>query len=380
MHGSLVIVQCNKCTYACVYDAIGQPAQIHQRNASCPVLNLRKTAMIKLSLGSTIAELVQARKNWDKLLPKTILGALGSKAKPASKSKLQHIADFGANPGKLKMFKYVPKSVRAQPALVVVLHGCTQNAANYDHHSGWSVLADRGGFVLLFAEQQRENNANTCFNWFTPGDIVRGQGEAASIHAMIERMAVDHRVDLRRVFITGLSAGGAMVSVMLATYPEVFAGGAIIAGLPYGSAGSVMEALKAMQTAPSRSDAAWGKSVKEASSHKGPWPTISIWHGEDDKTVSISNAKASASQWTNVHGLKETAFREMKANKTTTRRIWDDAGKRAAVELYTISGMAHGTPLDPTGISGPQSGIPGPFMLDAGISSTLEMAKTWGLV
>ncbi|MBY0611011.1 MAG: PHB depolymerase family esterase [Beijerinckiaceae bacterium] len=335
--------------------------------------------MIKLSLGSTIAELAQARKNWEKLLPKSVLGTLTGKTKPASKPKLKEVATFGDNPGNLKMFKYVPRSVRPQPPLVLVLHGCTQNAADYDHYSGWSTLADKGGFTLLFAEQQKDNNANTCFNWFAPGDIARGKGEAASIHAMIERMARDHCIDRRRVFVSGLSAGGAMVNVMLATYPETFAGGAIIAGLPYGSAANVMEALNAMKSAPQKSEAEWGQRVRDASSHKGPWPMISIWHGEDDKTVALGNAKASASQWTNVHGLKPAVFREMKVNSRTTRRIWDDTGKRAAVELYTIKGLGHGTPLDPGGLFGAPSGTPGPFMLDAGISSTLETAKSWGL-
>ena len=96
------------------------------------------------------------------------------------------------------------------------------------------------------AEQQGANNANTCFNWFNPDDIARGRGEASSIRQMVARMVTDHKIDPRRIFMTGLSAGGAMTSVMLAAYPDVFAGAPMIAGLPYGIAGNVREALDGM--------------------------------------------------------------------------------------------------------------------------------------
>jgi poly(hydroxyalkanoate) depolymerase family esterase len=138
--------------------------------------------------------------------------------------RLTEVTGFGSNPGALRMFEYVPTD--PEPALVVVLHGCTQTAASYDFGAGWPTLADRHGFVLLLPEQQPANNAKNCFNWFLAGDIERGRGEAMSIRQMGEKMIVDHGIDRRRVFVTGLSAGGAMTSVMLATYPDVFAAGA----------------------------------------------------------------------------------------------------------------------------------------------------------
>src|SRR5262249_9794647 len=131
-----------------------------------------------------------------------------------SKSPLVEVKDFGANPGALKMFSYLPPTMPKRPALVVVLHGCGQNAAGYDHRAGWSTLAKRYGFALLMPEQQGANNANTCFNWFNPEDATRDSGEAASIRQMIAKMVKDHHIHRRRIFITGLSAGGAMTSVM----------------------------------------------------------------------------------------------------------------------------------------------------------------------
>ena len=102
---------------------------------------------------------------------------------------------------------------------------------------------------MLLPEQRRGNNPNVCFDWFQPEDIKRGEGEVASIAAMVRNMVAEHGLDPTRIFVTGLSAGGAMTAAMLATYPELFAGGAIIAGLPYGSAHNVKEALGTMSHA-----------------------------------------------------------------------------------------------------------------------------------
>lgn len=155
--------------------------------------------------------------------------------------------NFGANPGKLKCWLYLPTILAPKTPLVVVLHGCTQNAAAYDHGSGWSKLSEEKGFAVLFPEQQRANNANLCFNWFEPADTRRDQGEALAIREMIGHVIESQGIDPERVFITGLSAGGAMANVMLATYPELFAGGAIIGGLPYGTASGVGQAFERMR-------------------------------------------------------------------------------------------------------------------------------------
>ena len=106
---------------------------------------------------------------------------------------------------------------------------------------------------------------------------------------MVEKMIVDHGIDRRRVFVTGLSAGGAMTSVMLATYPEVFAAGAIIAGLPYGTATNVKEAFESMGQVRARSAREWGDLMRAASPHKGPWPRVSVWHGGADPVVKPKN-------------------------------------------------------------------------------------------
>ncbi|HEX5517752.1 MAG TPA: PHB depolymerase family esterase, partial [Pseudolabrys sp.] len=159
---------------------------------------------------------VGGRGGWHRLLRALARG----RARGAShgSTRLREIFDFGSNPGNLRMFGYRPSTLANNPALVVVLHGCTQTAAGYDIGAGWSTLADRYGFALLLPEQQRSNNPNGCFNWFQPPHSRRDHGEPLSIRQMIEKSVIDHGIDRRQVFITGLSAGGAMTSNMLACY------------------------------------------------------------------------------------------------------------------------------------------------------------------
>lgn len=113
--------------------------------------------------------------------------------------------------------------------------------------SGWSRHAAAAGFAVLYPQQLRANNAGRCLNWFSPEDTGRDRGEAASVAAMITAMVRSHDLDPSRVVITGLSAGGAMSATMLPLYPEPFAGGAIIAGLPHGPAASTPQAFKPMR-------------------------------------------------------------------------------------------------------------------------------------
>jgi poly(hydroxyalkanoate) depolymerase family esterase len=299
---------------------------------------------------------------------------LGSKS-----SRLTETAGFGTNPGDLKMFWYLPGDQRARQKLplVVVLHGCTQTAAGYDTGAGWSTLAARYGFALLMPEQKPSNNGNTCFNWFNPEDIARGSGEALSIRQMIARMARDHGIDQKRVFVTGLSAGGAMTAVMLATYPEVFAGGAIIAGLPYGIASNVQQALNGMFQSPPRPARELGDLVRNASRHKGPWPKLSVWHGSADKTVNPSNASEIVKQWLDVHHLPPTPMSQSTVDGYP-RALWWRADGETLVESYTITDMAHGTPLGMAS-NDERYGAQGAFMIEAGISSSYHIASFFGL-
>lgn len=168
-----------------------------------------------------------------------------------------------------------------------------------------------------------------------------------------------------------------MTATMLACYPEVFAAGAIVAGLPYGAAANVQQAFESMFQSPSRPAREWGDLVRKASTNKGPWPRVSVWHGNADKTVIPSNAREIIKQWTNVHDLSLSPSAQLKVDGYP-REVWIDAAGRELIESYTITNMAHGTPLATGEVEG-ACGAAGPFLLPVGISSSYHIAKFFGI-
>jgi poly(hydroxyalkanoate) depolymerase family esterase len=280
---------------------------------------------------------------------------------------------FGPNPGQLTMLSYGPEQLALRSPLVVVLHGCSQTAEAYAENAGWLALADRFGFMVLAPEQPSANNPNRCFNWFSPGDVQRNEGEAASIASMVAHLVAAHRLDAERVFITGLSAGGAMTAAMLAAYPDLFAGGAVIAGLPYGVARNVQDALCVMSRPDGRAAKALGALIPKRPDVGAP-PRLSIWHGDADFTVHAGNAHDLARQWSAVHGLPPAPHR-VEPHPFGTRSIWRSAAGEAVVEMNVVRGLGHGTPLS-TRAAG-DVGKVAPYMLEAGVSSSLEIARFW---
>src|SRR5688572_6977086 len=159
---------------------------------------------------------------------------------------VDEVSDFGSNPGELAMFEHVPANLPTGPQpLVVVLHGCSQDH-EYAQDAGLVDVADELGVLLVMTEQSTANNAQACFNWFEDEDITRDQGEALSIKQMVDDMKARHDVDDARVFVTGVSSGGAMTAVMLATYPDVFAAGAVFAGVAYRCGVGLFDAFSCM--------------------------------------------------------------------------------------------------------------------------------------
>jgi poly(hydroxyalkanoate) depolymerase family esterase len=285
---------------------------------------------------------------------------------------LSELTGFGANPGALRMLAFLPDGLPPGAPLVVALHGCTQTAAGYDRGTGWSALAAEAGFAVLLPEQRQANNPNRCFNWFEPGDTTRGQGEVHSIHAAVTHLIATRGIDPARVFVTGLSAGGAMASSLLATYPDVFAAGAIIAGLPHGAAASMPEAFEAMATGKPRAAADWAALVRGASRHAGPWPRVSIWQGDADTTVRPANAEQLIRQWSALHGI--TGAPEESGSGALRTLAWHGADGRVVLEQHAIAGMSHGVPIEAGGI-----GAAGPYFLPVGIASTTAIAGFFGL-
>ncbi|MCP2260964.1 esterase, PHB depolymerase family [Streptoalloteichus tenebrarius] len=285
---------------------------------------------------------------------------------------LHEVTGFGSNPGNLQMFRYVPSGLSPGRPVVVAIHGCTQDAQGYAASTGWMRLADRHGFSVVFPGQRMANHANSCFHWYLPGDVQRGRGEALSIKQMVDRVRQDQGAS--SAFVSGLSAGGAMAAAMLATYPDVFAGGGVVAGLPYGCANSMMTALwPCMSPGVNKSPQEWGDRVRAAfPGYVGPRPKVSVWHGTADTKVRPLNGIELVDQFTNVNGVSSTPTRT-EIVSGYQRRVHGDS-----VEYFEITGMAHGQPIDPG--SGPeQCGSPAAHMLSVGICSAYHMAKFWGI-
>jgi feruloyl esterase len=341
-----------------------------------PMLNLDQT----ISKLADLANLVRDRRHrrpWEKFLTVAEKArAVAEKIDARGGSHLTEVSGFGSNPGNLRMLTYVPNDLPEAAALVVVLHGCTQTARSYDIGTGWSTLADRHGFALLLPEQRGRNNPLRCFNWFRSEDFTRESGEPLSIRQMVDWMIANHGIDRRRVYVTGVSSGAAMTSVMLATYPEVFASGAIIAGVPYRCADGLQEGFEVLFEGKSQSAREWGDVVRAASPHQGPWPKVSVWHGAADSTVNPTNAEEILKQWTDVHGLTPAPTMETTVDGHPYR-VWQGPDGEDLIEAYTINGMAHGQPIDPRREGG--CGAAAPFILDIGISSTHHIARFWGL-
>jgi poly(3-hydroxybutyrate) depolymerase len=157
----------------------------------------------------------------------------------------------------------------------------------------------------------------------------------------------------------------------------VFAGGAIIAGLPFGVATNLREALSGMMQSSPRPADELGDLVRHATKHRGPWPKVSVWHGSADRTVNPANADEIVKQWLDVHGLP---LAPMSATDVDghPREVWWNADGETVVESYTITDMAHGTPL---GIADNDEryGEAGAFLIEAGISSSYHIASFFGL-
>ncbi|MER5640814.1 PHB depolymerase family esterase [Kitasatospora sp. NPDC002227] len=317
-------------------------------------------------------------KGWPALALLSLLaGLLALLPGRAQAATLTQVTGFGSNPGALRMYRYVPDGLPSGRPLVVALHGCTQSAAAYDDATGWTRWARQWGFALLLPEQTSANNPNSCFDWYTPGDFSRDQGEALSIRQMVDRMVSDY--GSTSVYATGLSAGGAMTAALLADYPDVFAGGAVVAGLPYHCATTVVEAsTTCMTTGRSQTPAQWGDLVRGADpGWTGPYPKVSIWQGSSDSVVNPANLTELMKQWTDADGTGQTpAVSETVAGYP--HQVYADANGQARVETWSITGMDHGQPVDP-GSGAAQCGTAGAYLLDVNICASYWIAKFWGL-
>jgi poly(hydroxyalkanoate) depolymerase family esterase len=300
----------------------------------------------------------------------------GPKIEPpplARPSRLVEFDGFGDNPGQLRMRAHVPPSVAGRP-LVVLLHGCGQDAVGFAADSGWIDLADRLRFPLILPEQASANNVGRCFQWFQPTDTARNTGEAGSIADMTRAAISRFDSDKQRVFVVGLSAGGAMAAALLAAYPELFAAGASVAGMPVGAARSGMQAILRMASAgPDQSPEEWAAQVRAAApdDFAGPWPRLSVWQGQADTTVAPENGTLLATQWRALQGLAAPVGVEQIRNGVR-HQMWPN-GRKSQVELWSLPLLPHAYPVGDRVVES------GRYVEQAPVDATASIARFFGL-
>ena len=235
---------------------------------------------------------------------------------------------------------YLSPQVASRPApatglpLVLMLHGCTQNPDDFATGTGMNALACEQGFAVLYPEQAVKANAQRCWNWFKPEDQQRDSGEPAWLSALVRHVMALQReqylIDPRQVFVAGLSAGGAMASVLGHTHPDLFAAVGVHSGLVCGTASNVVSALSVMKTGRGKAGAA--SSV----------PTI-VFHGDADAVVHLGNGEAVIqsviSATPTTPPVDETGLSAQGQRYTRTR--YPRAGKPDQAERWVLHGAGH---------------------------------------
>jgi poly(hydroxyalkanoate) depolymerase family esterase len=250
---------------------------------------------------------------------------------------------------------YIPRQLKeSQRTLLVMLHGGTQDGEDFAAGTRMNPLAEEHGFIVAYPSQSKTANQSLCWNWFTPENQRRGEGEPAIIAGMTREIIAHYDVDPGRVFIAGLSAGGAMAAVMAATYPDLYAAIGVHSGLPYGSATDLPSAFAAMRgtAGPRRRKTRMPRAGADAI----PGRRTIVFHGDADKIVHSSNAHGLFETCRPSEGLQHSEVRGS-AGRRYTRIVSRDKAGVAVVEQWLIHGAGHawsggspdGTYTDPRG-------------------------------
>lgn len=236
---------------------------------------------------------------------------------------------------------FVPSGLHDRPwPLVVMLHGCKQNPDDFAAGTRMNELAQRHGVVVLYPGQSQAANQMHCWNWFKQGDQQHGLGEPSIIAGMTERIIQTHAIDPDRVYVAGLSAGGAMAAVMAATYPDLYAAVGVHSGLPHAAANSLPSALSAMRHGPPR---------RSAARSRRPLPTI-VFHGDHDTTVHPHNGdeliaqarwSAAGSDASVPPGPMDVERAEVPGGRSYTRTLHRDESGRIDAEHWLVHGAGH---------------------------------------
>jgi poly(hydroxyalkanoate) depolymerase family esterase len=278
--------------------------------------------------------------------PGTGLGLHGLR-QPAPASTPDLVPDGGkfleatySNPAGTRAYKlYVPSGYHGQPIpLVVMLHGCTQSPDDFAAGTRMNLIAEEQTCLIVYPAQPIEANAAKCWNWFRPSDQRRGQGEPSLIAGITHQIMRDYSVDPQRVYIGGLSAGGAAAAVMGATYPDLYAAIGVHSGLACGAAIDIPSAFAAMRQG--ESSASMSGDISAVLGHGWDVPTI-VFHGDQDNTVHPRNGDHVIAQRRTAKLQKKIHRSRAPGGHAYTRTIHTDASGQAMFEHWEIHGAGH---------------------------------------
>ena len=222
---------------------------------------------------------------------------------------------------------YVPAS-RPATFLVLMLHGCGQQPLDFAQGTAMNEAASKAGFAVLYPAQTSSANSQGCWNWHLPGHQERGTGEPAMLAALTAQVATQCAIDPRRIYVAGLSAGGAMAAILGETYPDIFAAVGVHSGIPTRCATDLGSALMAMH----------GRSDAPAATAAGV-PMI-VFHGDSDKTVHSSNGEQLAMGSAGAGAiLKQTTVVE--GGRRSTRTVLRTSDGKVISEHWCVHGAAH---------------------------------------
>ncbi|RYE75725.1 MAG: PHB depolymerase family esterase, partial [Oxalobacteraceae bacterium] len=225
----------------------------------------------------------------------------------------------------------IPSTYAGEPApLVVMLHGCKQNPDDFAAGTGMNALAEEQGCLVVYPAQAKNANGSNCWNWFQANDQRRDRGEPSIIAAITQQVMRDYKVDPERVYVAGLSAGGAMAAILASEYPDLYKAAGVHSGLPTGAAQDVASAFAAMNS---------GAPLKARSGATVP---VIVFHGDRDKTVHPQNGHHVLAHHTGPRpGAAATEKGKAPNGRSYTRAIHRNAGGKLMAEHWTVHGSGH---------------------------------------
>lgn len=258
---------------------------------------------------------------------------------------------FRGSGGSMGYHLYRPANATAGMPLVIMLHGCTQSPEDFARGTGMNRLADELGFLIAYPRQSQSANPQKCWNWFKPGDQQRDRGEPALLAGITREVFAEHRVDAARVYVAGLSAGGAAAAIMADCYPDIYAAVGIHSGLACGAARDLPSALTAMKR---------GSGPTRAPRRKRPFVPVITFHGDRDATVHEVNSSEIVAAATAAAGIPldvRTEKGRSASGRAYVKEASIDAEGTVLIEQWTIEKSGHawsggssaGSYTDPSG-------------------------------